>query len=140
MFTGHIAKAWKTVYEAHVTPNKLNKRWTSQLIVQLLLIAWDLWSDRNNIKHHTETAAKRRETALLNLELREELRQGGRDIPHDGEFFQVEEAVAIKWNNPTKKQFLSTLDAIRQAHAFGNPTTNDGMDQERGSIRNWLQN
>ena len=110
----------------------------SQLIRQLFLIAWDLWADRNNIRHHTPTPATQRETDRLNQELREELRFGGTDLPHDQEFFHVAETEALRWDNPTKRQYIATLDVIRQAHALHDPHENDGMAQERSSMSNWL--
>ena len=79
LLTGRASIYWTYAQRDFHQKMKIDKparRWTTQVLQQLFRIAWDLWKDRNNIKHSTATAAKKRESLQLDNEI-SELRSGG---------------------------------------------------------------
>ena len=92
--TGRVSWFWTENQRLHFQRKKIDKlprNWTAALIKQAFLVSWDLWKDRNNIKHSTPMAAKNREMAKLDAEI-DELRQVSMDnIPaHDQKLLKLE--------------------------------------------------
>ena len=65
---GRVSLYWSHAQRDYLKRMKIDTptlHWTSSVLKLMFHTAWDLWQDRNNIKHHTATAAKMREMAHL---------------------------------------------------------------------------
>ena len=72
LLTGRVSLCWSHAQHAHQARMHIDRptlRWTSAMLQQLFLIAWDMWQDRNNIKQNSITAAKQREIDRLDAEI-----------------------------------------------------------------------
>ena len=121
--------------------DKLPRNWTAALIKQAFLVAWDLWKDRNDIKHSTPTAAARREMAKLDSEI-DELQQVSLDgIPADDRKHPKLDADRQRqMTREQKRRWISTAEAIRVAHAnietINDPTNSAAADNRL--ITDWI--
>jgi len=53
-----LSREWRTYQEqiwAQICSRKLSKRWTSELIKKLWNMAWDMWEQRNEALHNSDT-------------------------------------------------------------------------------------
>ena len=70
--TGRVSVHWTRLQTAHCAQQKILKparRWTTDLMKQSFLIAWDSWKDQNDIKFSEETAAAKQVSAALDAEI-----------------------------------------------------------------------
>ena len=84
MIVGHPIKGWDQVqqeYYTSISSKKTGRRWLTQLLKCLMSIAWDMWSDRNNIKHNTMNHKRLHQMKLLDLDIEEEIQSGYASLP-----------------------------------------------------------
>ena len=119
--TGRMSAHWAHAQRAHQLLNKIDRptlRWTSAVIKQLFEIAWDMWNDRNGVKHMSTTAAAQREMQDLDEEIQEHLALGVEGIAqHDRGHLRLSAARQRHMSVEEKRRWLHTAEAIRVAHA-----------------------
>ena len=137
--TGRISIHWSHAQHIHHLQQKITKpalRWTSSIIQHLFDISWDMWCDRNNIKHESTTAAAQREMAALDKEMNEHRAIGVDGIStHDRCFLTLTREHQQSMSIMDKRLWLHTAEAICVAHANRQPSLiNSGTQQ----ITNWF--
>ena len=120
LLTGRISRYWTDAQHAYYVRQKIDKlprRWASALIKQFFLVAWDLWKDRNDIKHSSPTAAERREMARLDEEI-EEIRQAGTSgvTGRDATLLALSTDRQRRMSVEQKRRWVHRAEKIRTAH------------------------
>ncbi len=140
LLTGHVSKYWRQrqrVYFCQHDPEKCDLRWATAVQKHLFQIAWDMWSDRNNIKHNSTTSAVQHEHARLDEQIREELEQGTDGIPRADRYpWKITIQTAMKWDRRTKKRWIRLTENIRTAHAKS--VLEIQQSPEAQLLRRWL--
>ena len=113
-------------------------RWTSSVLKLMFHMAWDLWQDRNNIKHHTATAAKMREMAHLDQEIEEHRMTDMTGISHaDKKHLTLSVERQQNMTVEQKCQWLHMAEAIRVAYANRDDATN--LPPGHRPLTDWFQ-
>jgi len=123
---GWLSLAWQEHQEAYWAQwhhCKSIKRWMTKLIKKLFNISWDMWEQRNDALHQSESHNDMILDRKINDQIRECFNQGLQDIPRDTfSFFRqpLEELLAHSWLY--KEKWLASVQAAKQQkkhHKFG---------------------
>jgi hypothetical protein len=80
---GRIALKWSDSQQHHIESlRKKNngRRWAVSVIQKALDVAWDMWEQRNDVKHDTPHPRKAAEVARIKVELQLLCRQGSKKL------------------------------------------------------------
>ena len=142
MIHGQISTAWQeaqATYFASISSKKSPKRWTIQLIKQLLNIAWDMWSHRNGFKHGPNGPDQQHLRKELQERIEYEYSIGQHNLlPHDRHWLQQPIAAILNYNTSTQQQWIQSVNNARERH-HAQPTEDPSLNQQRELLRNWLQ-
>ena len=142
MMTGRISSLWtesQKIYWQKEKIDKLPRRWASALIRKLFLVAWDLWKDRNNIKHSSESAAAKREMRKLDEEI-DELRQAGTaGIPESHlPYLLLSPERQADMDLIQKRRWVLQAENIRQAHANHTEPVVTTISENNRLLTDWV--
>ena len=118
------------------------ERWTKQLLKQLMMVAWDMWADRNNAKHNTMTKVKKREIEDLNELIQEQCSMGNESLlPEDHGLLKKDlEMIIQEYDVIGKKQWLSSLTHARSRFdSRKEEEPQPATQRQRKLLRDWLQ-
>ena len=82
---GKAAKQWAGIQQEHysrIRDRRQGKRWLTMVIKQVMLMAWDMWADRNNI-NQTDAAHLTKRKEELDNKIREEFEKGKNGLERD---------------------------------------------------------
>ena len=109
---------------------------------QLMMIAWDQWADRNNIKHNTMTPAKQRELNALDSMVRE---KHGIDekslLKEDRHLVQKDlDTILNEYDVIGKKQWIESVEqAKRRFDSNQEAEATPAVQKQREPLQKWLQ-
>ena len=140
---GHVSNHWKGVQQAYylwIGRQNTGKKWVRSLILQLFNISWDMWEHRNSIKHHTITAAKAREIAAVDQDIREEYTTGSDNLlPRDQKWFQKSLVDTLSdYDLVQKQQWLTSVAQARVRWNRRRELARHSQNNSRLLLRNWL--
>ena len=145
LMMGKMTKGWIETQQTYLREMNMGdklERWTKQLLKQLMMIAWDMWADRNNIKHNTMTEAKKREIENLNELIREQHSMGNESLlPEDHGLLKKDlEMIIQEYDVIGKKQWLSSLTHARSRFdSRKEEEPQPAAQRQRELPRDWLQ-
>ena len=106
------------------------------------MIAWDVWADRNNIKHNTMTKVKKREIDALNELIKDQYNIGNESLlPEDHGLLKKDMDMIIQeYDVIGKKQWLSSLTHARSRFDSKQEEGPEPATQRQRELpRDWLQ-
>jgi hypothetical protein len=140
---GRVGRKWSDAQQRYIDSlHKKNtgRRWTISLIPKALDVAWDMWEQRNNIKHNT--LHLRAAAAVIDIKMQLQLlfRKGMEGfLLQDKLLFSKSEATLLKGEPKEMLQWItSVLNASRRAGQAKNDVEAT-MQVERDLMENWLQ-
>ena len=117
LVTGRVSCYWTQFQSNFYVKQSILKpacRWTTAVIKQAFLIAWDMWEDRNGIKFSTTTAAAKRAMALVDAEIDELISVDISDIPRrDQPHLRMTARKRKKMTIEEKKRWIVKAQEIR---------------------------
>ncbi len=143
LLLGRIGNKWSDAQQRHIDSlqkKNTGRRWTISLIQKALEIAWDMWEQRNHIKHnalHPRAAA-----AVVDVKVQLQLlyRKGHAGfLSQDRLLFSKSETKLLKGEAKEMLQWItSVLNATRRAAQAKNDAY-ASMQVERAIMQRWLQ-
>ena len=138
-----IGNKWSDAQQRHIDSlqkKSAGRRWTIYLIQKALEIAWDMWEQRNHIKHNT--LHPRAAAAVVDIKVQLQLlyRNGHAGfLSQDRLLFSKSETKLLKGEAKEMLQWItSVLNATRRAAQAKNDAY-ASMQVERAIMQRWLQ-
>jgi hypothetical protein len=143
LLLGRIAKKWSDAQQRHVDSlqkKNAGQRWAISLIQKALEVSWDVWEQRNDIKHDALHPRQAAEVTRVKVQLQLLCRKGcKRFLTQDHLLFSKSEATLLKGSPIKALQWsASALNAARRAAAAVNDVEAT-MQAERDLMKRWLQ-
>ena len=137
---GQTTQEWEFIQEEHlqkIGSKRHAKTWTTQVLKQLMMVAWDMWADRNNIKHHTITHAKQREIDKLDELINHEFQLGTKNLRSFGKtHLHKGLSHVLRYDIITKRQWLESMRVARKKEQPSEPTSEEM--RQRAFMYDWL--
>ena len=79
LLKGRIAYQWREIQDAYfkwLGRRNTGRTWVIALITKLWNVTWDMWDNRNDVKHNAITAADQRRIEHLDGQIREQFQLG----------------------------------------------------------------
>jgi hypothetical protein len=142
LLLGRIARKWSDSQQRYIDSlqkKNTGRRWAISVIQKALDVAWDMWEQRNDIKHNTLHPRRAAEVARIAAQLQLLYRKGCAGLlPHDRLLFSKPEAKLLKGSDLEMLQWItSVVNATRRA-AVANDDLVATMNAERALMRGWL--
>jgi hypothetical protein len=140
---GRIAKRWSDAQQRFIdslAKKNTGRRWTASLIQKALDVAWDMWEQRNDIKHNT--SHPRREAAVMNIQVQlQMLYRHGKDafLPQDCLLFAKTEETLLKGTPEKMLQWISSVTNATHRTVDAKAALARSMTAERDLLKRWLQ-
>jgi hypothetical protein len=140
---GRVGRKWSDAQQRYIDSlykKNTGRRWTISLIQKALDVAWDMWQQRNDIKHNT--LHPRAAAAVIDIKVQLQLlyRNGSAGfLSQDKLLFNKSEATLLKGESSEMLQWItSVLNATRRAAQAKNDAYAT-MKTERALMKRWLQ-
>ena len=107
-----------------------------------MMVAWDLWADRNDIKHNTMTPAKQRELDALNSMVKDRFKIDPESLlPEDRHLLKKDmDCILNEYDVIGKNQWLeSVAQAQRRFDSNQQEESTPAVQRQRELLRVWLQ-
>jgi hypothetical protein len=142
LLLGRIGRKWSDSQQRYIDSlHKKNtgRRWAISLIQKALDVAWDMWEQRNHIKHNTLHPRRAAEVARIKVQLQLLYRKGNAGLlPQDRLLFYKTEETLLEGKPVEMLQWTaSVLKAIRRA-ATAKHDQEATMASERSLMKLWL--
>jgi hypothetical protein len=143
LLLGRIAKKWSNAQQRCIDSlqkKNTGRRWAISLIQKALEVSWDMWEQRNDIKHNTLHPRRAAEVTRVKVQLQLLCRKGCKKfLAQDRLLFSKSEATLLKGSPIEMLQWsTSVLNAARRAAAAANDVEAT-MQAERDLMKRWLQ-
>jgi hypothetical protein len=139
---GRIARKWSDAQQRYIDSlNKKNsgRRWAASLIQKALDVAWDMWEQRNDIKHNTLHPRRAAEVMAIKVRLQMLYRQGRTAfLPQDGLLFAKTEETLLKGTPGEMLQWISSVVLASRRAAAAATDLELSMKSERNLMQRWL--
>jgi len=89
-----------------------NKRWTVELICKLMQISWDMWNQRNDIIHASDS----NQLEYLNRQIRFQFHMGSESLSQPWWLTDSTVEQSLQWPVNTKRQWLESVTLSRSAY------------------------
>jgi hypothetical protein len=136
-----IALKWSDSQQRHIdTLQKYNigRRWAVSVIQKVLDVAWDVWEQRNDIKHDTLHPRKAAELARIKVELQLLCRKGCKKLlSHDRLLFSKTEAKLLKGSSIEMLQWITSVSTAKRRAAVAKDDREATMKPERELMKRW---
>ena len=140
---GRVGRKWSDAQQRYIDSlykRNTGRRWTISLIQKALDVAWDMWEQRNDIKHNT--LHPRAAAAVLDIKVQLQMlyRKGSTEfLSQDKLLFTKSEDTLLKGDSSEMLQWItSVLNATRRAAQAKNDAYAT-MKTERSLMKRWLQ-
>jgi hypothetical protein len=140
---GRVGRKWSDAQQRYIDSlykKNTGRRWTISLIQKALEVAWDMWEQRNHIKHNT--LHPRAAAAVMDIKVQLQLlyRKGKAGfLSQDKLLFSKSEEKLLKGEPTEMLQWItSVLNATRRAAQAKNDAEAT-MQDERALMKRWLQ-
>ena len=143
LLLGRIAKKWSDAQQRYIDSlqkKNTGRRWAISLVQKALEVSWDMWEQRNDIKHNTLHPRRAAEVTRIKVQLQLLFRKGCKQfLTQDRLLFSKSEATLLKGSPIEMLQWsTSVLNAARRAAAAANDVEAT-MQAERALMKRWLQ-
>ena len=136
-FEGFVSPKWAKYQQLHfneTNSRKTGRRWMVKLIKKLWDIVWDFWELRNSAVLEEEIRNSEPENEALNQQIEQEFVKGLDRIPARWTNLFHGSAAALKQKSTLyKKEWLSTVDKLRERHGGQDP-----ISDRREFLLNWI--
>jgi hypothetical protein len=139
---GRFGRKWSDAQQRFIDSlqkKNTGRRWTISLIQKALDVAWDMWEQRNDIKHNTLHPRRAAEVLDIKVQLQLLYRTGRKGfLTQDCLLFSKSEATLLKGDPSEMLQWItSVLNATRRAAEAQNDMEAT-MTSERALMKIWL--
>ena len=139
-FLGRWTPVWRTLQNAHyvsISSKRTSLRWTTAVIHQLLLTAWDLWQYRNNRLHGEAGPLAIAQHALLDAQISEDITIGVAGmLPDTTHYLSIPLATLKQYTLVQKRLWLDSVRLGRKHFAQAQVPT-PAFAQERAFMLAW---
>ena len=145
LMMGKMTFGWSEIQQAYfreLGKSNMLERWCKQILKQLMMVAWDLWADRNDIKHNTMTPAKQRELDALNSMVKDRFKIDLESLlPEDRHSLKKDmDCILNEHDVIGKNQWLeSVAQAQRRFDSNQQEESTPAVQRQRELLRVWLQ-
>ena len=142
-FLGRLGKKWSDAQQRYIDSlNQKNtgRRWTIAIIQKAIDMAWDMWEQRNDIKHNT--LHPRAALAVLDIKVKLQLlyRKGCNGfLSQDKLLFSKSEVKLLKGEPNEMLQWISSVQHAKKRAAQAKKDRAATMQIERALMKRWLQ-
>ena len=142
LLLGRIALKWSDSQQRYIDSlqkRNTGRRWAISLIQKALEVAWDMWEQRNHIKHNTLHPRRAEEVARIKAKLQMLYRKGSTGLlSQDRLLFSKTKTKLLKGSPIEMLQWItSVLNATRRAATAKNDQEAT-MASERALMQRWL--
>ena len=144
MMMGMMTCKWSEIqkgYFKELGKSNALERWCKQILKQLMMIAWDQWADRNNIKHNTMTPAKQRELKALDSMVKEKHATDEQSLlKEDRHLVQKDlDTILNEYDVIGKKQWIESVEqAKRRFDSNHEEEVTPAVQKQREFLQKWL--
>ena len=140
---GRLGRRWSDAQQRYLDSlhqRHTGRRWTISLITKAIEVAWDMWEQRNDIKHNTLHPRRAAAVARIKAQLHLLYRTGSDGfLPQDKLLFSKSLPKLLKGSPSEMLQWItSALNATRRA-ADAKQDKTASMAAERALMTRWLQ-
>ena len=140
---GRFGRKWSDAQQRFIDSlqkKNTGRRWIISLIQKALDVAWDMWEQRNDVKHNTLHPRRAAEVLDIKVQLQLLYRTGRKGfLTQDCLLFSKSEATLLKGDPSDMLQWItSVLNATRRAAQAKNDLEAT-MQSERALMKLWLE-
>ena len=145
MMMGMMTFKWSEIqkgYFKELGKSNALERWCKQILKQLMMIAWDQWADRNNIKHNTMTPVKQRELDALDSMVREKHATDEQSLLREDRHLVQKDLDTIlnEYDVIGKQQWIKSVEqAKRRFDSNQEDEATPAVLKQREFLQKWLQ-
>jgi hypothetical protein len=145
MLEGCLSQHWKAVqdeYYVWLDRRNTGRRWAELVIAKLIDVAWDMWEQRNQIRHAPGNPRAQKALTALDIAVIEELQRGRGVLPDTlWHHLDTSEEDLLARQEHYKKSWLRTIEVGRRyaiAQQEGVDPADVGYEPEREALRKWM--
>jgi hypothetical protein len=139
---GRFGRKWSDAQQRYIDSlqkKNTGRRWTIALIQKAIDVAWDMWEQRNDIKHNT--MHPRAAAAALDIQVKLQLlyRKGSKGfLSQDKLLFSKSEVKLLKGEPIEMQQWISSVLHAKRRAAQAKNDFEATMEAERALMQRWL--
>jgi hypothetical protein len=138
---GRLSYQWGEIQDAYfkwLGKRNTGRTWVIALMKKLWNIMWDMWDNRNDVKHNAISAVHQRKIDVLNSQIREQFRMGSTNLSsRDYHWTNRNINEVFNYSLDIKEKWVRSVTLAREniAERLAN---NNAAAQQRKNFAQWF--